>query len=98
MFCFFSKDVINEQNLCRVSHRRFIDKNKCNGRRCVKLDHSHFKLYQTYIKYILYIIPPGPCAAGVVAHKVLRYSIFGESVKIASRMSRYSEGKDVSIP
>ena len=35
----------------------------------------------------------GPCTAAIVGHKSKRYSIFGESVKMVSGMSRTGEGK-----
>ena len=39
----------------------------------------------------------GPCASGIIGHNSFRYSVFGESVKIASRMSRNVEGGHKSI-
>ena len=49
--------------------------------------HKGYRIQTVNSFYVL-----GPCAAGIVGHKSMRYIIFGESVKMASRMSRTGEG------
>ena len=56
---------------------------------CLRQDSLLFFLCSITNEILLFV---GPCAAGIVGTTIPRYSVFGETVKVASRMSRTGEG------